>query len=1598
MNFGLLKQIPPHTLHRKHHRCRCRKALYSKMKFSTKGLYDVDSGTHPLPRKMRCSKRKRRNASSSQWKTPSLLVLAASLLASLGFRSPLLGHNQVLAEAHNQGDESQQVDDENNINLNGLDPEAQEHLNDFLEELNEYTYLDVLIQETNQKQLPQNHNRPPVMIGRRRSLLEHNVHRHYSFHYLEQLQEQTRQRVANQQEGIDNNTEQQQTSRMDTKRELQEAMKALLYQTPVDAHAKANPQRHRHNAATSNALGMPPFPPSARKANAELLRDMFYRSYNAYMEYSFPAAELLPLTCQPGTFDLIRLPALTLIDALDTLLVLGDSLEFAKSVERLRQFDFQHKFKDGGGGIFAVNQNVSVFETTIRVLGGLLSAHQMAVAYLRNKEAPQTSSNPHTKSSDNKLPLVSLKEVYSDPEDNYLIPSEDVLQILLEHQQKSAAGSQHPQAGADGTCLVSGQAPEAGSSNDEIQPPDAGSSSINNNIDWREHCGAGVLSLEDCAAAKSASKVVNHTAAAILRKQRLEREPQWEYDGFLLELALDIGERLLPAFETRTGIPYGTVNLLHGVPSGETTVASLAGGGTLSLEMELLSRLTGDLRFGRAAKLAIRGLWLRRSPLQLLGKHIDIQRGVWTENLSGIGSNSDSFLEYLLKHYLLFPEEQDFWVMLQASYSGIFNDARVGEWYADVDMKHGLQNLKGMAKRVLESLMAFYPGMQTLMGEFVPAARSMNSFFMVREFLGFLPERFSYSNWKVDGGVSSGAAKYPLRPELLESCYFMHRTTKRESDSTESSSSWQWAADFALHHLERLTRAKCGYASVRGLNPVTGNLNTYQHPGLVKLDNDMPSFFLSETIKYLYLTFDDDNIIHNDKDRDWIFTTEAHPIHYVPTFEKQQKATRTGQGDSPQLSSVKNHLRTKLKGLKLQREGLPKVSQPKVSSGDAVSGLYLMEELWSDSTLPRTYRESIHEVFQEINQTASRGGNSSDFHPLKAFFGTQEALLDSMPLVSSEHMLYEEDNNLAHITWNSLGLGSGYAMKKACANIYASEMTWVDALNGGVLDYTDTYVSAFSESNSDYPSSSESNQILLTSAEALSDHGSGIFLGNMNSVVKPDEVCHIARGSGKKTEKASGESALNQTPQTESSKSKEQATTGVQQVELAGIGTFDVSAFPEGTGFFMQHTESGESIMTTFISDVDGVSVGDMTFMVFASMPRNKKVPSEQEQESPVEEDYEEADNNTEDEVHENNASETEGDRPRSPWKKFVGPRLASWFKNRRNGLIHDGIDSTLELGEPERAVVIADLNHNAYHCEVNILRRPISVQDDARREEDTNYEEIKVGEPVQFTPNNDILVASFPCSPALFGPTHMSRLIETNGIYMEHPILVPDAENEFGCEVDDDDVVPTVTTASDEVPVAAEETGGAGGSDQEDEFTTSEEDSSCENKTIQLVQRGHCSFYSKAVNQKRSTNAAGVIVINTEDNELFVMSHGEEEQAGMASDDVPVSVLVTGLDGEEIMSLIQSENVEANSDHEVESYLLAQIHIFRQEVEFDATGGIATDSHDIVWPVVRGSEEAVQVFAEGGWGIHAMRKEGGSIKDSAGASDLQLFLLRHSE
>lgn len=67
-------------------------------------------------------------------------------------------------------------------------------------------------------------------------------------------------------------------------------------------------------------------------------------------------------------------------------------------------------------------------------------------------------------------------------------------------------------------------------------------------------------------------------------------------------------------------MPYGTVNLLHGVNPGETPVTCTAGIGTFIVEFATLSSLTGDPVFEDVARVALMRLWESRSDIGLVSQ------------------------------------------------------------------------------------------------------------------------------------------------------------------------------------------------------------------------------------------------------------------------------------------------------------------------------------------------------------------------------------------------------------------------------------------------------------------------------------------------------------------------------------------------------------------------------------------------------------------------------------------------------------------------------------------------------------------------------------------------------------------------------------------------------------------------------------------------------------------------------------------------------------------------------------------------------------------------------------------------------------------
>ncbi|PKU87140.1 alpha-mannosidase I MNS5 isoform X1 [Dendrobium catenatum] len=122
------------------------------------------------------------------------------------------------------------------------------------------------------------------------------------------------------------------------------------------------------------------FGDAKRRNMKEKVRQMFYHAYENYMAYAFPHDELKPITStftdslsELGNLKLEHLPqnyqgsALTLIESLSSLVVLGNNTEFEKGVLWLAE-----------NLSFDVDARVNLFECNIRVLGGLLSAHILA--------------------------------------------------------------------------------------------------------------------------------------------------------------------------------------------------------------------------------------------------------------------------------------------------------------------------------------------------------------------------------------------------------------------------------------------------------------------------------------------------------------------------------------------------------------------------------------------------------------------------------------------------------------------------------------------------------------------------------------------------------------------------------------------------------------------------------------------------------------------------------------------------------------------------------------------------------------------------------------------------------------------------------------------------------------------------------------------------------------------------------------------------------------------------------------------------------------------------------------------------------------------
>lgn len=338
-----------------------------------------------------------------------------------------------------------------------------------------------------------------------------------------------------------------------------------------------------------------------------------------------------------------------------------------------------------------------------------------------------------------------------------------------------------------------------------------------------------------------------------------------DYDNELLHLAHDLAVRLLPAFEnTSTGIPYPRVNLKRGVPPDSINETCTAGAGSLLVEFGILSRLVGDSTFEWVARRAVKALWkLRSNETGLLGNVVNIQTGQWVSKQSGLGAGMDSFYEYLLKSYILFGDKEDH-KMFNAAYESIQSHLRRGreacnEGEGDPPLYVNVNMFNGQIMNTwIDSLQAFFPGLQVLSGDIENAICLHAFYYAIWKRFGALPERY---NWQLQ---APDVLFYPLRPELVESTYLLYQATKNPF--------YLHVGMDILQSLEKYTKVRCGYA-------------TLHHVVEKSKEDRMESFFLSETCKYLFLLFDEDNPLHKSENK-YIFTTEGHVVPIDKRFRE----------------------------------------------------------------------------------------------------------------------------------------------------------------------------------------------------------------------------------------------------------------------------------------------------------------------------------------------------------------------------------------------------------------------------------------------------------------------------------------------------------------------------------------------------------------------------------------------------------------------------------------------------------------------------------------------------------------------------------------
>eukprot|EP01062_Namystynia_karyoxenos_P084415 TRINITY_DN9927_c0_g1_i1.p1 TRINITY_DN9927_c0_g1~~TRINITY_DN9927_c0_g1_i1.p1 ORF type:complete len:811 (+),score=282.85 TRINITY_DN9927_c0_g1_i1:41-2473(+) len=343
-----------------------------------------------------------------------------------------------------------------------------------------------------------------------------------------------------------------------------------------------------------------------------------------------------------------------------------------------------------------------------------------------------------------------------------------------------------------------------------------------------------------------------------------------------LDKAKDVADRVLYAYNTSSGVPHANVNLkthFHTNPHWTGGSSVLSEFGTVQLELRTLSYHLGNSLYDE------KGTWImdiveaKAPPDFLCPTYYNTIFNRWTTDHVTLGALGDSFYEYLLKQYLLTGKtEQRYKRMYEAAVKGILT--KLVKKSVPSGQTYVAEYKRGALFNKMDHLACFTGGMFALgvheIGHAVSSSGPDNDEVLrVAEELtetcyqmyhkqpsGVAPELVEFRGGS-DMATSPRAEYYLLRPEAVESFMYLWRVTKKQKYRE-----WGWEVFRSINRWCRVDSG--GYSGLRNVGFVPPQKDDLQQ-----------SFWLAETLKYLYILFGDDDVFDFGE---WVLNTEAHPL------------------------------------------------------------------------------------------------------------------------------------------------------------------------------------------------------------------------------------------------------------------------------------------------------------------------------------------------------------------------------------------------------------------------------------------------------------------------------------------------------------------------------------------------------------------------------------------------------------------------------------------------------------------------------------------------------------------------------------------------